>query len=324
MLDPVSVSFTDRAERERQSTPWWGALVTAALLVAIVIALWRTSIDHGPTPAFLTRPPREPDTAERISDGVGLVIAGSGSNLPVTRALAIAYEADGGDAPVVHTSIGSGGGIRALRDGAIDIALISRPLKAEERAAGLVAVPYARAPVMFAVHTSVTDRNLRSGNILGIYGGEQPMWNDGTSLVVLQREPGDSSHAVVARFVPGFQEINERAYQEQRWRVIYSDAAMDDAIATTEGGIGLVGSGSLPDNLPIRALALDGVEPTVANVADGSYPLFKDLAFVTRGEPEGRIAELIRFALSPAGRAVIEAHGCLPLGGDGPPRLEGT
>jgi phosphate transport system substrate-binding protein len=97
---------------------------------------------------------------------------------------------------------------------------------------------------------------------------------------------------------------------------------MDDALASTEGAIGVVGSGTLPEDLPIHALALDGVEPTVATVADGTYPLSKDLVFVTIGEPAGRAAELIRFALSPAGRAVIEAHGCVPLGGDGPRRRE--
>jgi phosphate transport system substrate-binding protein len=97
--------------------------------------------------------------------------------------------------------------------------------------------------------------------------------------------------------------------------VLYNDAAMDDALAITEGAVGIVGSGTLPEDLPIHALALDGVEPSVATVADGSYPLHKDLFFVTLGEPTGRAAELIRFALSPAGRAVIEAHGCVPLGG---------
>jgi phosphate transport system substrate-binding protein len=324
MMPPVPVQFTDRVEGGRPRTLWWGALVAALFMLAIAIALWRVGVDHGPTPAFLATPMRAREPAERSVAGSGLVIAGSGSNLPVTRALATAYAAAGGEAPVVHTSIGSGGGIRALRDGAIDIALISRPLKADERAAGLVAVPYARAPVMFAVHASVTDRGLRSERVVPIYAGEQAQWNDGTSVVVLQREPGDSSHAAVARALPGFDAANEQAYQQQRWRVLHNDAAMDDALASTEGAIGLVGSGALPDDLPIRALALDGVEPSVATVADGSYPLSKDLSFVTRGEPEGQAAELIRFALSPAGSAVIEESGCVPLGGEGPRGVGGS
>lgn len=324
MMFLVHVPFAERAEPGRSRGLWWGAPLTLVAALAVGVVVWQTSVDYGPTPAFLHEAAPAPREHEREALGAGLVLAGSGSNLPVTRALAIAYASEGGDAPVVHTSIGSGGGIRALQDGAIDIALISRPLKADERAAGLVAVPYARAPVVFAVHDSVTDRSIRAEQIVPIYAGEQAQWNDGTSIVVLQREAGDSSHAAVARFLTGFDAADEAAHARRRWRVLYNDAAMDDALASTEGAIGIVGSGALPEDLPIHALALDGVEPNVANVADGTYPLSKDLAFVTLGEPAGQAAELIRFALSPAGRAVIESHGCVPLGGDGPRRREGS
>lgn len=310
------VPFEDTNDRGRPRALWWGALLTAAAAIALGAAVWRGGVDHGPTPPFLGSADEVPEQSER--SGNALVIAGSGSNLPVTRALATEYAAGGIEAPVVHTSIGSAGGIRALRDGAIDIALISRSLKPEERAAGLVAVPYARAPVMFAVHGSVPDRELSGAQVLAIYGGEQVSWSDGTRVVVLQRERGDSSHSAVGKLLPAFEEINEQAYQQRRWRVLYNDAAMDDALASTEGGIGLVGSGTLPQDLPIRGLDYEGVTPSVASVRDGSYPFYKDLSFVTRGEPTGAVARLIRFALSPEGGAVIEAHGCVPLGGNGP------
>ncbi|MBC8071027.1 MAG: substrate-binding domain-containing protein [Deltaproteobacteria bacterium] len=309
-------------DRGRPRALWWGAVLTSVGAFSIGAAVWIGGVDHGPTPSFLASAAEPPEHRQRSSDAV--VIAGSGSNLPITRALATAHAAVGIEAPVVHTSIGSGGGIRALRDGAIDIALISRSLKPDERAAGLVAVPYARAPVVFAVHGSVPDRSLSAGELLAIYSGEQTSWSDGTSVVVLQRERGDSSHAAVGQLLPEFEDVNEQAYQQRRWRVLYNDAAMEDALASTEGGIGLVGSGTLPQDLPIRGLAYDNVIPSVAAVRDGSYPFYKDLSFVTVGEPEGAAAQLIRFALSPEGRAVIEAHGCVPLGGNGPRAAGGT
>jgi phosphate transport system substrate-binding protein len=289
------------------------AIVGLAVLAMLALAIWiLVGTTAGPQPPFLREPGASP--AQRGVRDDALVLAGSGSNLPVTRALAAAYAAKGKAPPVVHGSIGSGGGLRALLDGATDIALISRPLTPKERGAGVVAVPYARAPVMIAVHSSVPETKIDRRWLVEIFDGRRTTWSDGSPIVVLQRERGDSSHAAVAQVIPELALVDEAAYQARRWRVIYDDVGMEDAIASTEGSIGLMGSGSLPADRPIRALAFEEVEPTLEALADGRYPLFKDLSFVTIGSPDQRVAELLRFAFSAEGRAVITAHGCAPIG----------
>ena len=64
------------------------------------------------------------------------------------------------------------------------------------------AFPYARAPVMFAVHASVPDKDLATEDLVQIFAGERTTWSDGSKIVVLQREQGDSSHGAVAALVP--------------------------------------------------------------------------------------------------------------------------
>jgi len=314
-MSGMSVTASDETAR---SEAWISAVLALVPMLAVVAlgALVMGGVG-GPRPPFLdgtavatARPPD--DTSE------ALVLAGSGSNLPVTRALAAAFATTGAAQPVVHVSIGSGGGIRALRDDAIDIALVSRALKPDERAQGLVAVPYARVPVVVGAHVSVPETGLPREKLASLYAGEIATWDDGTPLVVLQREQGDSSHAAVARVLPEFARIDAEAYQAKRWRVLYNDEAMDAALASTEGAIGLLGSGRIDPELAIRALEIDDVEPTVERLADGSYPFSKDLSFVTLGEPDARALAFIRFAMSPAGQAIVAAHGCLPLGGHGP------
>lgn len=286
------------------------------MLAILGLALWLLlGSARGPQPPFLSEAGAAPTRRPARIDA--LVLAGSGSNLPVTRALAAAHAATGAAPPVVHASVGSGGGLRALVDGAVDIALVSRALSPADRGAGLIAVPYARAPVMLAVHSSVPERALDREGLLAIFDGRRTVWADGTPIVVLQRERGDSSHAAVARVVPTFADVDEAAYIARRWRVLYDDVSMQDAIASTEGSIGLLGSGSLPADLPIRTLSFEGTAPTVAALTDGSYPLYKDLAFVTLGEPDARATEFLRFVFSAPGREIIEAHGCFPLGNRG-------
>lgn len=305
----MSIGSTERV-RPSSSIP---AIVGLAVLGMLGLALWMlVGTTKGPQPPFLGAAGASP--GQRSAHADALVIAGSGSNLPVTRALAAAYAAKGAAPPVVHGSVGSGGGMRALLDGAIDIALVSRPLSSKERASDVVAIPYARAPVMVAVHSSVPEVAMDRRWLLEIFDGRRTTWSDGSPIVVLQRERGDSSHAAVAHVIPELAEIDEAAYQARRWRVIYDDIGMEDAIASTEGSVGLMGSGSLPADRPIRALEFEGVEPTLEALADGHYPLYKDLAFVTFPSPDERVADFLRFAFSAQGQAVIAAHGCAPIG----------
>lgn len=296
----------------RPTTPW-PAVAGLTVLATLGLSLWLLlGSARGPEPPFLSE--AGPSRHRRGGTEDALVLAGSGSNLPVTRALAAAHASHGAPPPVVHASIGSGGGVRALVDGAVDIALVSRPLTAKERDQEVVAVPYARVPVMVAVHSSVPKTDIERGEVLAIFEGTRTEWSDGSPIVVLQRERGDSSHAAMARVMPEFAEVDERAYVARRWRVIYDDVGMQDAIASTEGSIGLVGSGSLPEDLPIRVLSFRGVVPTPEAVVDGSYPIYKDLSFVTLGPPDARAADFFRFVFAPQGRDVIRDHGCMPLG----------
>ena len=299
------------ASVKQSRQPWLGVLVIAAGLLVLATALV-TEADDGPQPPFLDGEATTPAAAPVDSAHGRLRLAGSGSNLPVTRALSAAYLEQGGVRPVVHASIGSGGGLRALLDGAIDIALISRPLSDRERAQGLLATPYARMPVLVAVHGTVPVHDLAVEELLQIFRGDLRRWPDGTPIVVLQREPGDSSHAALNRVLPQFAAVNDQAYRQGRWQVLYHDAAMLEALQNIEGSIGLHGSGRGPGADGYRALSVDDVFPGSESVESGRYPFAKTLSFVTVGPPQGQSAELIRFVRGPAGAAIIRRWGATP------------
>jgi phosphate transport system substrate-binding protein len=48
-------------------------------------------------------------------------------------------------------------------------------------------------------------------------------------------------------------------------------------------------------------------------VRDGTYPLYRPLFLYTRGAPRGVAADLVRFALSPAGQDIVQAVGFVRL-----------
>ncbi|MFO0634549.1 MAG: substrate-binding domain-containing protein [Nannocystaceae bacterium] len=204
-----------------------------------------------------------------------------------------------------------------LRDGAVDVALVSRPPSKQARRSARPNRGALRAGAIYiGVHASVPDQNLTRAELIEIFEGTRTQWSDGSRIVVLQRERGDSSHGAVNRVVPEFEAANQRAYQARRWHVINDDVSMNDALASTEGAIGLLGAGVIPNTLPIRALAFEGVAPTLEGVELGAYPFHKDLAMVTRGEPDERAAAFFRFVFSREGQAIIRELGAIPLGAE--------
>jgi len=293
----------------------WG--VVASILVAITIgsALVVFGRDSGPEPPFLApgRHARPHRPSPRPPGEIWL--AGSGSNLPLIRELVAAFQASHPAARiVVHPSIGSGGGARATRDGAVDLGLVSRALSPAERGGDLVVIPYARSAVVVAASPGVADTDLRSRDLVAIYDGARMRWRDGARILVLQREQGDSGHQAVSRRVPGFAEVNERAWRESRWRVLYSDRAMQEALLAADDAIGLFDLAAITvERLPLRVLQIDGVAPSPETVASGAYPFVKDLAFVSRGAPHGLAAAFVAFVRSEQGRAVTRGAACLPL-----------
>jgi phosphate transport system substrate-binding protein len=301
---------------------WSAALLTCALSVVLAVALIRWA-EQSPVPAFVR--------GEVIVEPVEIVstpkpanllrIAGSGSNLPLTRELADAFESRRPWLRVrVHESIGSTGGVRAMLDRSIDVALISRPLKTKESDKGLQAFPYARVAVVFAANPSVPVRSLTGEMVRQLYAGDLQFWDDGSPAVVLQREPGDSSHLAAHGVIEGFEAIDQSAWDERRFRVLFNDRAMQEALLATPGAVGLFDAGlATIQNLPLAVLEFEGKRPREEAVRTGSYPLFKDLAFVIPvDEPDPLALEFIAFVYSDDGQKLMRASGYVPL--DPPPR----
>lgn len=241
-----------------------------------------------------------------------LVLAGSGSNLPGIRLLIDAFRKQHprvSFAPVVN--IGSSGAIQAVADGAISLGLISRPLKESEKRHRLIVTPYAHTAVVVATHPGVPDTDLTSADLIDIYRGIRTTWNNGTEIMVLTREPEESTTEMLMARIPGFAEAYRKSLQERRWMVVMRDELMNRKLIDTPGAIGFSDMGSIiSEKLAIKPLKLDGIPPSPAQVRNGTYPLRKTLAFVCRKDrltPSARA--FIGFSCSAEGHRLLESNG---------------
>lgn len=74
-------------------------------------------------------------------------------------------------------------------------------------------------------------------------------------------------------------------------------------IESDKYAIGYVSMGSLNDK--VKAVPIDGAEPTVANVKNGTYKISRPFNIATKGEPTGLAKDFIDFILSKEGQEVV-------------------
>lgn len=244
-----------------------------------------------------------------------LIIAGSGTAQPSIRPLAEAFSRMHPDIKIdIPPSLGSAGGIRAAAEGAIAVGLASRPLREAEKGWGLTVLPYARTIVVIAAHPTVADEGVTLEGLVQIYRGTKSRWKDGREIIVLTREPGNSSLLVLEEEIPGFKEAYAESQRAQRWAIMYTYEEMVRVLARTPYAIGLADMGAITSQrLPIKALSVNGVPPTPENVRNGKYPLVKTMAFVfSRDKLAAKAKAFMDFVRSREGGKILRANGYLP------------
>ncbi|MCB1808002.1 MAG: substrate-binding domain-containing protein, partial [Candidatus Competibacteraceae bacterium] len=108
-------------------------------------------------------------------------IGGTGGALATLQLLADAYGQSHPEVEItVLPSLGSGGGIKALAAGAIQLAVSSRPLKDAETRLGVNAFEYGRTAFVFAVGRETAVDSVTTQEVAAIYSGALEHWPDGT------------------------------------------------------------------------------------------------------------------------------------------------
>jgi len=247
-----------------------------------------------------------------------LKIDGSTGAMPLVAALAKAYEAKSAG---LNIEIGKGlatkARIDALKTSSIDVAVASHGLNIDDLVkAGMSVDEIARTPVVFGVNASVPVKNLTQAEVCAVYSGTLTNWNaaGGPDLAVAARTRPDSEvDAEVAR--NGIACLKALKMPDTI-KIMPTGGDMAKELAATTGAIGMTTTTVVEQSGDkIRALSLDGVTPTEANVTAGKYRLVREVYLVAKGDASPATKAFLSFVKSPDGAKAIKANGAIPNAG---------
>ena len=217
---------------------------------------------------------------------------------------------------VVVPNLGSSGGLKALRDGVIDLAISARPLKPEETAQGLVATEYGRTPFVFATNPSVTQGFGSLPELVDAYAGKRTTWADGKPIRLILRPKNDGDTAIQQAISPEMKQAVDAALARPGMIVATTDQDAADMLEKTAGALGVTSLSMLQtESRRLNVLSINGVAPGTKALIDGSYRYVKTMYLVRIGAGTDAVMRFNAFVVSREGRQLLLNAGYWVAGG---------
>lgn len=240
-----------------------------------------------------------------------LIIPGSGNPEHVLGELANAFNArQTTHRIVIPPSTGMAGAIRDVSEGISTLGRTGRPLTEAELAKGLIYIPLGREAVAVAAGAGVTVRAISSAQLTDVFTGKIANW------AVLGGKPApirvigkESSDAIRRQLTTQFKDL---VYADSV-KVVHLDTFLIELLDRYPTSFTVINRSALGAcKTKVAILALDGVQPSVENVGNGSYPLLMEFGLIHKAgglSPAGKA--FVEFIRSPEGVRIFRLHGVL-------------
>lgn len=235
-----------------------------------------------------------------------LNIVGSTSIQPFAEFLGQEYGKKNAGQVIDVQGGGSTAGLLAVADGLAHIGMCSRSLD-EFESGQFTPVVIARDGLAIVVNPANPVNGLTRDQLRDLFSGRIRNWKEvgGRDGPVrpITREEGSGTRESFVNLVMGKSRISRAALVQE------SNGAVKELVRGDPAAIGYMSLGLAGEEL--KALPIDGQEPTAENVLAGRYKLARPFLFVTKGPPTPEARRFIEFVLSPEGQKLLEDEGLI-------------
>lgn len=240
--------------------------------------------------------------------GDTLTLSGSTSVQPLMQELAAKYEELNEGVKVEVSGGGSGVGISDAQEGKVDIGMSSRDLHSDET--GVTSKKIADDGIAVIVSAGNTVTEVTSAEVFDLYMSGTAI--DGTITKAVMREAASGTRDAFLELIKKDGTSMKDAYAEKlAFAGCVQEANSTDLAITTvsqdNATLGFISLGSVAANASkIKALAVDGVEATTANVSNSTYKLVRPFNLIYQEDELSDLAkDFLAFIDSKEGQAII-------------------
>jgi len=247
-------------------------------------------------------PRTERTTSQQGTSPYTIEVGGSTSVTPLMELFAAEYEKLFPHIKVNINGTGSGDGITNAGV-TYQIGMSSRELTPAEQGRGLREVTVAIDGIAVIMNRNSPINTLTRAQIRDIYTGTVTDWSQvsgGTKsgrIAVVSREEGSGTRGAFEEIV-GFQGRLVAGANE-----LTSTGAIKASIAQNTEAIGYISLGSVDDT--IKAISIDGVAATNANVVNGTYTIARPFIVLTGSNVHPETTAFINWMLSAEGQRIV-------------------
>jgi len=237
-------------------------------------------------------------------------VGGTGTAVGIMKLLADDYiRSNPGQRIKVLPSLGSSGGIRALKSEAIEIAMSSRKLKPDE-VNGVSVLNLGTSPFVFISHPTVKENDISLQKVIDIYTGKQLTWSNGAHVRPILRPLSDTDSKIVAKISPEMNAALKSAHAKTGMSVAVTDNDTVDMVEKVQGGLStstlvLV----LSENRAVKVLSLNGIVPTIKSMTEKKYTLSKTLFLLYSNVASKSTLDFVDYIRSKRSKKIRETAG---------------
>lgn len=225
-----------------------------------------------------------------------LTVVGSTAMQPLVEQAAQQFMQKHPKAQIVVQGGGSGTGLSQVAAGAAHIG--NSDIFAEEKqgidASQLVDFKVCAQGFALVAHPGVGVDSLTKQQIKDIFTGKITNWQEvggpNQKIVIIHRPKGSGTRATFQKYVLEGTEDSAQGMEQD------SSGAVRKVVSETPGAISYLALSYVDKS--VKALKIDGVEPTVENIATGKYPFWSYAHMYTKGQPTGLTKAFIDYMLS--------------------------
>ena len=292
-------------------------IVATICAAAMALSLAACSTTDSSTSDSTSSTSQSSSTTSESGDAAATTVSGtvtaSGSSAlqPLAQAAADAFNAANPDCSVTVNGGGSGTGLQNVADGTVDIGNsdVAADTKLDaDVAATLVDHRVCVVTMAAVVNNDVGISSLTKDQLKGIFTAEITNWSEvggpDEPIILVTRPDSSGTRALFQEYaLDGAEEASNEALSTD------DSGTLLQYVQDNAGAIGYVALPYILNNDSVTPIAIDGVEPTLENTYNGTYPVWGYEHMYTNGEGSEAAQAFIEYMMGDEFAPEIEAMG---------------